>query len=396
MTRLHQLFPRHVPPFAWLGAATFAFGMGWSIFITVSTNFMVEELHIRPDQLGLLESIREVPGLLTVLIGALVMTVAEPILGAAALLLVAIGYFNYFHVQTIEALVVFSLIGSVGFHLWWPVANTIALRLSTREIQGRRLGQLRSLAALAQLSGVALVALIVVAIGMRPIFIMSGLVVALAAVFVFRLRGLLSGASLEERRVQPRIVLRRRYWLYYVLTFLDGGRRHIFMTFAIFLLVRNYGVGVQAIALLGIVNGVMTVAGAYFFGRLIDRVGDRPVLVLAFGALAMIFVGYATIPVLALLFVLYVLDNLFFSAELGITTYLRNILVTPDDLRPSLTAGMTMNHVAAVVIPLTGGMLWQAYGYQVPFIGGAILALISMGFSMMLRYPKGLVLEASR
>ena len=136
MTRIRQLFPRHIPPFAWLGAASFSFGMGWSIFITVSTNFMVEELHIRPDQLGLLESIREVPGLLTVLIGALVMTVAEPILGAAALLLVAIGYLNYFHVQTIEALVVFSLIGSVGFHLWWPVANTIALRLSTREIQG--------------------------------------------------------------------------------------------------------------------------------------------------------------------------------------------------------------------------------------------------------------------
>ena len=301
---------------------------------------------------------------------------------------------NYFHVQTIEALVVFSLIGSVGFHLWWPVANTIALRLSTREIQGRRLGQLRSLGALAQLTGVAFVALVVMMIGMRPIFIVSGLVVALGAVFVFRLRGLVGGASLEKRRAQPRIVLRRRYWLYYVLTFLDGGRRHIFMTFAIFLLVRNYGVGVQTIALLGIVNGVMTVAGAYFFGRLIDRVGERPVLVLAFGALAMIFVGYATIPSLALLFVLYVLDNLFFSAELGITTYLRNILVTPDDLRPSLTAGMTMNHVAAVVIPVTGGMLWQVYGYQVPFIGGAILALISMGFSIMLRYPQGMASEA--
>ena len=389
MTSLLQLLPRSVPPFVWLGAATFSFGLGWSIFTTISTNFMVEELHIRPDQLGLLESIREVPGLLTLLIGALVMTVAEPVLGSAALLLVAIGYLNYFHVQTIEALVVFSLIGSVGFHLWWPVANTIALRLSARETQGRRLGQLRSLGAIGQLSGVAFVAAVVIVIGMRPIFVVSGLAVALGAVFVFRLRGVVSGRDLEEGPRQPRIVLRRRYWLYYMLTFLDGGRRHIFMTFAIFMLVRNYGVGVQTIALLGIVNGAMTVAGAYFFGRLIDRVGERPVLVLAFGALTVIFVGYATISSLAVLFVLYILDNLFFSAELGITTYLRNILVTPDDLRPSLVAGMTMNHVAAVVVPLTGGILWQAFGHQVPFIGGAILAVISMGFSTLVRYQRG-------
>ena len=75
---------------------------------------------------------------------------------------------------------------------------------------------------------------------------------------------------------------------------------------------------------------------------------------------------------------------------------IRNILVTPDDLRPSLTAGMTMNHVAAVVIPVTGGILWEVYGYQVPFIGGAVLAVISMGFSIMLRYPQGLVSEAGR
>jgi predicted MFS family arabinose efflux permease len=389
MTRLLQLLPRSVPPFAWLGAAMFSFGMGWSMFTAISTNFMVEELHIRPDQLGLLESIRELPGLLTLLIGALVMTVAEPVVGAAALLLVAIGYLNYFHVRTIEALVAFSLIGSVGFHLWWPVANTIALRLSARETQGRRLGQLRSLGAIAQLSGVAVVAAVVLVIGMRPIFIMSGMAVALGAVFVFRLRGAISGGDHEEVRGRTRIVLRRRYWLYYMLTFLDGGRRHIFMTFAIFLLVRNHGVGVQTIALLGIVNGAMTVAGAYFFGRLIDRVGERPVLVLAFGSLTVIFVGYATTSSLAVLFVLYILDNLFFSAELGITTYLRNILVTPDDLRPSLVAGMTMNHVAAVVVPLTGGILWQAFGHQVPFIGGAILAVISMGFSTLVRYRRG-------
>ena len=371
------LVERSFSPFFWLLAATFCFALGMALFLTISTNFMVEELGIRPEQLGLLESIREVPGLLAVVSGAMVMMVAEPLVGLVALFLLGFGYLNYFHVQSIETLIVFSVIGSVGFHLWWPVSNTIALRLSATDIQGRRLGQIRSVAAVAQLVGIGIVALAVAGIGIRPLFIVSGSIVVLGGLMVFRIRGL--------NRVQntSRLVLRRRYWLYYALTFLDGGRRHIFMTFAIFLLVRDHAVDVQTIAVLGLVNGVVTVGGAYVFGRLIDGIGERPVLMVSFGALALIFTGYATISSLTVLFALYVLDNFFFSAEIGVTTYLRKILIDPSDLRPSLVVGLTMNHVAAVVVPVTGGILWKAFGHQVPFLGGAILAVLAMVLSVL-------------
>ncbi len=370
---------RRVPPYAWLAAATFCFGFGFALFITVSVNFMVEELGIRPSQLGLLETIREIPGLLTLAIGAAVITIAEPLIGAAAMLLVAVGYLNFAHVQTIESLVVFSLIASVGFHLWLPVSGTIALRLSTQATQGRRLGQLRSISAAALLAGIGLVAALVSTIGIRPLFILSGISIALGAAAVFQLRGM------GRLGTPPRVVLRRRYWVYYALTLLDGGRRHIFMTFAIFLLVRNHGLGVQTVAMLGLVNAVVTIAAAYTCGRLIDAVGERPILMAAFAALALVFTGYALIPSLAALLALYVLDNLFFSAEVGITTYLRRILVRPDDLLPSLAAGQTMNHVAAVIVPVSGGLLWEAYGHQVPFIGGAVLALLALALSTLVR-----------
>ena len=372
---------RKVPAFTWLAVSVFGFGLAWSIFVTVSTNFMVEEIGIRPSELGLLETIREVPGLLTLAMGAAVMTIAEPIVGAAALLLLCIGYLNFFHVDTIEVLIVFSLISSVGFHLWWPVANTIALQLSTVATQGRRLGQLRSLMAGAQLAGICIVllAVAVLATGIRPLFLLSGGVAALAALAVWQLR------SMGRIGQPPRVLLRRRYWLYYALTFLDGGRRHIFMTFAIFLLVDGHGVSVRTITILALINSVVSIGGAYVFGRLIDRVGERPILVIAFGALALIFLGYAVVPWLAVLFVLYVLDHLFFSAEVGITTYLRRILVTPDDLRPSLVAGQTMNHVAAVALPVTGGILWEAFGHQVPFIGGAGMAVLTLILSTLVR-----------
>ena len=176
--------------------------------------------------------------------------------------------------------------------------------------------------------GIVLVAVTVFATGIRPLFVLAGGVAALGALAVWQLR------SVGRIGHPPRVVLRRRYWLYYALTFLDGGRRHIFMTFAIFLLVDNYGVSVRTITILALINSAVSIGGAYVVGRLIDRVGERPILVIAFGALAFIFLGYAVIPWLGVLFVLYILDHLFFSAEVGITTYLRRILVKPDEPAP--------------------------------------------------------------
>ena len=145
----------------------------------------------------------------------------------------------------------------------------------------------------------------------------------------------------------------------------------------------------QTIAILSLVNGVVSIAAVYQFGRLIDRFGERLILMVAYGALALVFVGYAVIPFVAVLFVLYVLDNLFFSADVGVTTYLGKIAIDPSDIRPSLVTGMTVNHIAAVIIPITGGILWEAYGHWVPFVGGAILAVASLALSSRIRVHVG-------
>ena len=352
------------------------------MYLTLFVNFVAQDLQIRPEQLGLLESIREIPGLLTIVLAAIVMTVAEPRVGAVALLLLGVGWMNYFHLSSMEALIGFSLLASLGFHMWMPVASTLALRLSHPSVQGRRLGQIRSVQAVAQLVGIGLVGLLAGVTGLRPLFILSGAIIIAGGLILTRIR------KLRGPAVQPRILLRRRYGLYYALAFLDGARRHVFMTFAIFLLVREYGTPVQTVALLGLVNGAVTMVAAYGFGRLIDRVGERRVLMIGFGALALIFLGYAMIPIVGVLFALYILDNLFFSAEVGITTYLRKILVMPSDLRPSVVAGQTFNHVAAVIVPVTGGVLWAAYGHQVPFIIGSILAVVSLLLSARIRVAR--------
>lgn len=370
-------------PFGWLAAANFAFGLAMGIYQTIFFNFIGQDLGISPNELGLLETVREIPGLLTAGIAALVMTVAEPLVGAVALLMLGVGFVNYFHIGGIPSLILFSLVASVGFHMWMPISSTLALRLSRVTEQGSRLGRLRAVSAVANLSGIGFVALVAGASGLRPLFVVAGVLAIAGALLVLRVRGV------PRTKRPPRILVRRAYWLYYALTFLDGARRHIFMTFALFLLVRDYGSSVQTIAILSFINGVVSIAAVYQFGRLIDRFGERRILMVAYGALALIFVGYAAIPVLAVLFVLYVLDNLFFSADTGVTTYLGKIVVDPADIRPSLVTGMTVNHIAAVIIPITGGILWEAYGHWVPFVAGAILALASLALSSRIRVRVG-------
>ena len=161
-------------PFGWLAAANFAFGLAFGIYGTIFFPFITEDLGISPSQLGLLESVREIPGLLTVGMAALVMTVVEPVVGAVALLLLGVGYLNYFHVDGIPSLIVFSLVTSVGFHMWMPISSTLALRLSRVSEQGSRLGQLRAVAAVANLAGIGFVALVAGVGGLRPLFVVAG------------------------------------------------------------------------------------------------------------------------------------------------------------------------------------------------------------------------------
>ena len=166
--------------------------------------------------------------MLTAGIAALVMTVAEPVVGAVALLLLGVGFVNYFHIGGIPSLILFSLVASVGFHMWMPISSTLALRLSRVTEQGSRLGRLRAVAAVANLAGIGLVALVAGVGGLRPLFVAAGVLAIAGALLVLRVRGI------PRTKRPPRILIRRAYWLYYALTFLDGARRHIFMTFALY------------------------------------------------------------------------------------------------------------------------------------------------------------------
>jgi predicted MFS family arabinose efflux permease len=345
--------------------------LGLGIQIASYPNFMVEQLAIRPEQLGILESVRETPGFILVVIAALTMRIAEPILASGALLLEAIGMLSVYFVASVDTLILISFTWSLGLHTWMPLNQSIALALSDDTNRGMRLGQVRSVTALANLVGIGLVAALATQLGLRSIFLVAGASILIAALLVFRI-------PRNLRQVEkPRLVFKRKYGLYYALTFLEGSRKQVFITFAVFALVKVYEATIREVAIAMVITSVVNLLIAPMVGKAIDRWGERRILTVNYVALVFIFISYAVVTYLPALFGLYILDGIIYTLSLAVTTYMDRI-AEPQDVMPTLSMGVTANHCAAIVVPVTGGLLWATYGYQSFFFAGAAIVLVSL------------------
>jgi len=180
-------------------------------------------------------------------------------------------------------------------------------------------------------------------------------------------------AKSENRKIR----IKRKYWLYYSLSFLRGCRRHIFTTFAIFLLVKLHGMSITAVSALMLANCLITMFTNRLLGRLSDSMGERSILVGCSFVLIFIFTGYAFIDYLPILIALYVIDNVLFGSSIALKSYLTKIS-TPEDLTSCLSFGMTSNHITAVIIPVVGGVMWSLFGHTTTFLAGAVIVAVDM------------------
>jgi predicted MFS family arabinose efflux permease len=204
------------------------------------------------------------------------------------------------------------------------------------------------------------------------LYVAGGVVIA-GSVVALR-NGDLKGRQSRKRKV----VFRREYWVYYALTFMMGCRRHIFTTFAIFLLVQVYGISVRQTATLFLVNHIIiTYAGAQL-GRLVARFGERKVLTANFTGLVFVFLGYAFVPYVPILFALFVLDHVFFGFNLAVESYFQKIARAPEEITSNVSMAQTINHVAALIVPVLGGILWARIAPSATFLAGVAITLISL------------------
>lgn len=360
--------------------ATACFGFALSANQNIVSNFFENKLGLSGPQFGYITAIREIPGFLLIFLTALFYRVSLPKLTAGAFLLLAVGYGFFGFATSFWTVAPWVIISSMGYHTFLQTQYALGMSLTSESKSGSILGRLTAIN-----QGGALIAMIVVfltfrydLLTFRSTFILCGILAVVAAIAIVRFPHLRDGEVQERAAARERIVLRRDYRLYYGLSLLDGGRQQIFFSFGLWVLVDHYGLGVPAISavLLG-VTSLSMLTGARI-GRLLDDVGEKSVLGVVNVAYIGALVGYALIDNVVVAVGCYVVYSFIFPlSAMGAATYLRKI-ASADDVAPSLAMGLTMQHAAAVVVPIATGFVLNYVGYQIPFlvaVGFASLAL---------------------
>jgi hypothetical protein len=356
-------------------ALTFLFSFGFAVYSGVFQNFLRDVMHSNALGLGTLESLREIPGLLAAITAGTLVALAESRVSGLGLLITAVGIGATGLVPHFAGLIGITVFWSIGFHLYAAMSPAITLALAKGEEGGRHLGRMAGVGSIATLAGLGTAygaAQLFPKLDYNVYFVTAGVAILAAAVLCMGLSTHAEGAP------RARIILRREYSLFYLLTFLEGCRRQIFSIFASFALILVYHVPLRHMLALQFVNSILIAITAPRIGRLIDKTGEKgPLTFYSIGLIA-VFLGYACFENVGALYALFLLDNVLFSFGVGFTTYLHRI-VRPNELTPCLSMGVTMNHIAAVTVPVGGAWLWvHFHNYHVPFWVGVTVAAISL------------------
>ena len=376
--------------FANLFVSNFALMFGFSLWQNLFNNFSVEKIGVTATQIGVIQGIRELPGLMGFAVALIVMLIAEVRLTFLSVVLMGLGVALTGLVRSFWGLAATCFLMSIGFHFFYPLRTSITLKLLDSDRAAHTLARYRSHA---QLAGALTTGVVTMAfwlidwfhlnIKMRHFFLIGGVAVMLVGIYLTRTNDP-TLTTTSERNLR----YNKRYWLYYVLQFLSGTRRHIFTTFAIFLLVKVYQVSVKEITLLIFINSSLSYFVFKKAGNIINYFGERSVLVTIYILLIGIFTGYAYIENLWLLFMFFIMDHVLFGFNMALETYLKKTAL-PADITSNISAGVTINHISAIFIPIIGGVVWDVLGFEITFLFGAAVAFISFLFCLMLeRHPK--------
>ncbi len=376
------------PMFRYLAVLTIASMAGLQTWRTLFNNFAVDIAHLEGNQVGMIQTFREIPGFLALLAIYVMLIIKEHRLSALSILILGVGLAATGFFPSYQGLLMTTMIMSFGFHYFETTNQSLTLQYFDKDTSPWVFGKLRSLAAASNISIGILIFAVSAILTYKEMYLYFGLLIISMALWAF-----MQNPADKDIPVQhKKMILRKRYWLYYFLTFMAGARRQIFVAFAIFLLVKNFKFSVQEITALFVINNVINYFLSPFIGRMIIKYGERKVLSSEYGSLILIFLAYAYTDSKAIVAVLYILDHIFFNFAMAIRTYFQKI-GDQADIAPSMAVGFTINHIAAVVIPAIGGILWMI-DYRIPFIGGAVMSVISLIATQFIKTDH--IYEASR
>lgn len=362
-----------------LAIAIFLLSLGTGLQNGINTNYM-QQLGLSNSQVLMQSGIREIPGLILMFLAALIMHLPLKWRAVASVLVMGVGYALYATIHSWTALVVVSLIASLGFHLWMPLNSALGLGLVNKENSGKVLGTMTAVGALASMAGIGSILIFSSVFSLRIFAGIAGGLIILAAIVLSRLPKKIG----ETKKAQPRLLFKRRYWLYYVLLLFEGSRTQVFSAFNIMVLVYNYGLTAFQISILLLVSGMVNFIFAQPMGRLLDKAGERITLTVGYIALSLCFVGYALIDNVWFLGVMVIFINLLVTLSMGLSTYV-NRIAPAEELTPTLSTGISVNHISSVGMSFVAGALLTVVGYKALCWGAVAIIMLSVPFAYAIR-----------
>ncbi len=376
-------------PVALLAVMAFAMPIAFATWSALLNNFVIEMAGFDGADIGWLHTVREIPGFLAVAVILLIILIREQVLALVSLVLLGLATALTAQFPTLGGLLFVTLLSSIGFHYYETVNQSLQLQWIDKKRAPQTLGWLLSVG-----SGATLLAYLLIVVTWRAwdlsydlVYWVAGGVTAAIAILCLAVYPQFESPNPQTKKM----VLRRRYWLYYALQFMSGARRQIFVVFAGFMMVERYGYEVHQITALFMGTLLANMIAAPLLGQVVARFGERLALLVEYGGLGMIFLLYAGLYVYDwgpwTAAALYVANHIFFALALAIKTYFQKI-AAPGDIAPTAAVAFTINHIAAVFLPAALGYLWLTSPVSV-FLLAAAMAGVSLGLSCLVpRHPE--------
>ena len=382
-------FPIWRRPLVLLFLMAVAMPIAFNTWYALLNNFVVEVADFDGADIGLLHTIREIPGFLAVGVIFIIIFVREQVLGLVSLILLGVATAVTAQFPQIQGIMILTLLSSIGFHYYETVNQSLQLQWLPKDRAPQILGWLLAAGSAATFAVYLVILVLWEPLGLtyNIVYMVGGGITAVIALFA-----LLAYPQFEAPTPQiKKMILRRRYWLYYALQFMSGARRQIFMVFAAFMMVEKFGFQVHELTALYLINLVVNILVAPVLGRIVQHFGERTALCVEYVGLVPIFLAYGGVYFmgwgLMIAAALYVLDHIFFGLALALKTYFQKI-ADPADIAPTAAVAFTINHIAAVALPAPLGLLWLVSPGAVFFLAAG-MAATSLGLSLLIpRHPE--------
>ncbi len=372
----------------------------------VLSNFFKDAYQVSAEQRGLIEFPRELPGVITIFVIALLAGFSDIKIAMVANVLSIIGVLVLgVFTPTYNMMLVFIFIHSMGSHISMPLRDSIGMDLIKNGSTGKRMGQFKGI-----YTGFTMIAMLITFIGYRAgvfsftseikwIFIVSAFIMMVVIILYSVLSKLVDHKIVSDKRV--RFVYRKEYKFYYILTIMYGVQKQIMLVYGPWVLIELLDKKVDTIAILSIIGSFIGIFFIPALGRWIDKFGLKKLLYVdalsfvgvyvAYGILSALFkagsIPTAGLPVL-MTFILYIIDKM--SNQMGMirTIYLRSILVKPSDFTATLSLGLSLDHIVSISCAIAAGFIWDSIGPQYIFFGAALMSLVNLIVASKVEIPE--------